>query len=101
MQFEFGTDHDHGSPGVVHALAQQVLPEAPALALQRVGEGLQRPLVGATQFVPAPPVVEQGVHGFLKHALFVAYDHVGRALFEQPFQAVVAVDDSPVQIVQV
>ena len=101
MQLELGPDHDDRSPGVVDALAQQVLPEAPALALQRVGEGLQRPLVGAAQFMPAPPVVEQGVHGLLQHALLVPHDHVGRALLEQPLQAVVAVDHAPVQVVEI
>ena len=101
VQLELGPDHDDRPAGIVDALAQQVLAESPALALQRVGERLQRALVGAAQFVAAPPVVEQGVHGLLQHALLVAHDHVGRALFEQPLQAVVAVDHAPVQIVEV
>ncbi len=37
MQFQFRTHHDHRPARVVHALAQQILPEASLLALQRIG----------------------------------------------------------------
>src|SRR3546814_13748499 len=38
---------------------------------------------------------------FLQHALLVADDDVRRAQFHQPFQAVVAVDDATVEVVEV
>src|SRR5246500_4554056 len=47
MQAQFGTDHDHRTAGIVDALAEQVLAEAALLALEHVGERLQRTLVGA------------------------------------------------------
>ena len=47
MQSQLRTHHDHGTAGVIHALAEQVLPEASRLALEHVGEGLQRALAGA------------------------------------------------------
>ena len=50
---------------------------------------------------PRRPLSKQRVHGFLQHALFVAHDDVRRVQFQQPAQAVVAVDDAAVQIVQV
>src|SRR3954469_25150414 len=43
-----GTDHDHRAARVIHALAEQVLPEAPLLALQHVGQRLERTLATAT-----------------------------------------------------
>ena len=101
LQLEVGTDHDHRTAGVVHALAQQVLAEASLLALQRVRQRLQRAIVGATQHAATASVVEQRVHGFLQHALFVAHDDFRRVQVHQLLQPVVAVDDAAVQVVQI
>src|SRR5207302_993813 len=43
MQLELGTDDDDRAAGIIDALAEQVLPEAALLALEHVGERLQRP----------------------------------------------------------
>ena len=101
MQLEFGADHDHRAAGIVDALAEQVLAEAALLALEHVGERLQRALVGAGDDAAAAAVVEQRIDRFLQHALFVADDDVGRAQLHQPLQAVVAVDDAAVEIVEI
>src|SRR5215471_1580605 len=101
LQLELGADHDDRAARVVDALAEQVLAEAALLALQHVGERLQRALVGAGDDAAAPAVVEQGVDRLLQHALFVAHDDVGRAQLDQPLQAVVAVDDAAVEVVEV
>ena len=101
LQLELGTNHDHRTAGVVHALAQQVLAEAALLALQRVGERLQRAIVGATQHAATASVVEQRVHSFLQHALFVAHDDFRRVQVHQLLQPVVAVDDATVEVVQI
>ena len=66
-------------PGVVDALAEQVLAETAPLALQHVGQRLQRALVGAGDDAAAAAVVEQRVDRLLQHALLVADDDV-RAL---------------------
>src|SRR5437016_7845360 len=71
VKLQLGTDDDDGAAGVVHALAEKVLAETPLLALERVGQGLERAIVGSTQNAAAAAVVEQRVNGFLKHALFV------------------------------
>ena len=71
------------------------------LAFQRVGQGLQRTVVGATQNASAASVVEQGVHGFLQHALFIAHDDFGSVQVHQLLQPVVAVDDAAIQIVKI
>jgi hypothetical protein len=70
-------------------------------ALERIGQGLQRTVVGSTQNAAAAAVVKQGVNGFLEHALFVAYDDVRSAQLHELLQPVVAVDDPAIEIVQV
>ena len=50
---------------------------------------------------PRRPLSTRRVHGFLEHALFVAHDDIGRAQFHEPFEPVVAVDDAPVEVVEV
>src|SRR6266404_908883 len=82
MQPQFGTDHDHRTARIVDALAEQVLPEAALLALEHVGQRLQRPLVGAGDDAAAAAVVEQCVDGLLQHALFVADDDVAVEVVE-------------------
>src|SRR5713101_7261591 len=101
MQLELGANHNHRTTGIVNALAEQVLAEAPLLALQRVGERLQWPIVRATQYAPAASVVEQSVDRFLQHALLVAHDDFGSVQVHQLLQPVVAVDDAAIQIVQI
>src|SRR5712672_3749693 len=101
MQPQFGTDHDHRTAGIVDALAEQVLAETALLALQHIGERFQRTLVGAGDDASAAAVVEQRVDGLLQHALFVADDDVGRAQLHQPLQAIVAVDDAAVEVVEI
>ena len=101
MQLEFGTDHDHRTAGVIDALAEQILAEAALLALQHVGERLQRTLVGARDDAAAAAIVEQRVDRFLQHTLFVAHDDVRRLQLDQPLQTVVAVDDAAIEVIQV
>ena len=101
VQLERRADHDDRTARVVDALAQQVLAEAAALALDHVGQRLQRALVGAGHRLAATAVVEQRVDRFLQHALLVAHDDLRRLQLEQPRQAVVAVDDAAIQVVQV
>ena len=101
VQLQLRADDDDRAARVVDALAQQVLAEASALALDHVGQRLQRTLVGARHRLAAAAVVEQRVDGFLQHPLLVADDDVRRLQFEQPLQPVVAVDHAAIQVVQV
>jgi hypothetical protein len=87
--------------GIVDALAEQVLAEAALLALQHVGERLQRTLVGPGDDAAAAAVVEQRIDGLLQHALLVAHDDIGRLQLHQPLQTVIAVDDPAIEVVQV
>ena len=101
VQLQLGADHDDRAARVVDALAEQVLAEAALLALQRVGERLERPVVRPAQHAAAAAVVEERVDRLLQHALLVAHDDVGRAQLDQLLQPVVAVDHAAVQVVEV
>ena len=59
VQFQLRTDHDNRTTRVVYALSQQVLAETAALALDHVGQRLQRTLVGTGHRLAATAVVEQ------------------------------------------
>ena len=101
VQTKFRTDGNNGTTRVVDALTEQVLTEATRLALDHVGERLERTLVGARHRLAATTVVEERVHRFLQHALFVAHDDVRRLDFEKALETIVAVDDATVEVVQV
>ena len=78
VQLELRTDDDNGTAGVVDALAEQVLAEAALLALEHVRERLERAVARARDRTAAAAVIDQGVDGFLQHALLVAHDDVRR-----------------------
>ena len=101
VQLQFRADDDNRTAGIIDALAKKVLAETALLALERVAEGLERAIVGATQNAAAAAVVEQRVHGFLKHALFVANDNVWRAQLHELLEPVVAVDDAAIEVVEI
>ena len=99
MQFELRSDHNHRTTRVVDPLAQQVLAEAPALALDHVSQRLERTLVGARHGLTATTVIEQRIDRFLEHALLIAHDNFGRLELEQPLQAIVTVNHATIKIV--
>ena len=101
VELQLRADDDDGAAGVVDALAEEVLAEAALLALQHVREGLQRAVAGARDGAAVAAVVEEGVDGLLQHPLLVVDDDVGRLQLHQVAQAVVAVDDAAVEVVEV
>src|SRR5690606_27464917 len=84
-----------------HSFTEQILAEPALLALEHVGKRLQRALVGTGDDAAAATVVEQRVNRLLQHALLVAHDDSGRAKLDQALQAIVAIDDAAVEIVQI
>ncbi len=101
MQLELRADDDDRTARVVDTLTEQVLAETALLALQHVGQRLQLSVAGTGDRPSTAAVVDQGVDGLLQHALLVAHDDLRRAKLEQPLQAVVAVDDATVEVVEV
>jgi hypothetical protein len=98
---ELRADDDDRAAGVVDALAEEVLAEAALLALEHVAERLQRALVGAGDGLAAAAVVEERVDGLLQHPLLVADDDLRGVELLQALEAVVAVDDAAVEVVEV
>src|SRR5690606_27979156 len=101
VQLEVRTHGDNRTTRIVDALAEQVLTEAALLALEHVGQRLQRTLVGTGDGAATAPVVEQGVNSFLQHALFVADNDIRRTQLDEALQAVVAVDHATVEVVEI
>src|SRR3989449_105637 len=101
VQPQLRAHHDHRPARIVHPLAEQVLTEPALLALEHVGQRLQRPLAASTDRLGAAAVVEQRVHRLLQHALFVPEDDLRRPVQDQLLQPVVAVDHAAVQVVQI
>src|SRR6185312_4635128 len=97
MQFEIRPNDDDGTARVVDALPEKILAEAALFALKRVGERLQRTVVGASQHATAATIVEERIDGFLQHALFVADDHIWRMQLHQLLQTVVAIDNAAIK----
>ena len=101
VQLERGIDDDDRAARVVDALAEQVLAETPLLTLEGLGERLQgAPATPRDGTAPAP-VVEEGIHGLLQHALLVVDDDRGSVKVEQALEAVIAVDDAAIEVVEV
>src|SRR6185437_6809832 len=101
VELELRADDDDRTAGVVDALAEQVLAEPALLALEHVGQRLQRTVAWARDRAAAAAVVEEAVDSLLEHPLLVVHDDLGRAEVKEPLEAVVPVDDPAVQVVQV
>ena len=101
MELELRADDDNGTSGIVDALAEQILAETALLALEHVGERLERAVARARDGAAAAAVVDERIDGFLQHALLVAHDDVRRAELQEALQTVVAVDDAAVEIVEI
>ena len=100
-KLQIRTHHDDRTSGVVHPLAEQVLTEAPLLALDHVRDGLEGPVRRAQDRTTASTIVEQRVNGLLQHALFVADNDLRGVQVHQLLETVVPVDDPAIQIVEV
>ena len=101
VQAQRRAGHDDRTARVVDALAEQVLTEAALLALEHVGQRLERAVARPGDRAATATVVEQCVDGLLQHALFVVDDDLRRAEVEQTLESVVAVDHAAVEVVEV
>ena len=101
IQLQLRTDDDDGTTRVIDALAEQVLTETSALALEHVAERLERAIAGAGDGAAVATVVEQRIDRFLQHALLVPDDDIRRLQLKQVLETVVAVDDAAIEIVQI
>src|SRR5690349_22218497 len=89
VQLELRADHDDRPARVVDTLAEQILAEASLLALEHVGQRLERALATTTDRLGAAAVVEERVHGLLEHPLLVPEDDLGGPHVDELLEAVV------------
>ena len=101
VQLQLRSDDDHRAARIIDPFPQQVLAEAPLLALEGVGERLQRPIIGSAQHVAATSVIEQRINGLLQHSLFIAHDHIGRIQLHQLLEPVVAINDAAIEVIEI
>ena len=101
MQPQIRADRNDGASGIIDPFPEEVLAEAALFSLEHVRKGTKRALVRPRNRTSSSAVVEQNIHRFLQHPFLVADDDFGRIEFLQPLQAVVSVDDPPVEIIQV
>ena len=101
VEFQLRADDDDRPARIIHPLAEQVLPEPALLAPQGLAQGFEGAAIGPEMDAAALAVVEQGVDGLLQHALLVADDELGGLEFDELLEAVVAVDDAAVKVVEV
>src|SRR3989338_2895392 len=104
VELKIGADDNDGAARVVDTLTEKVLTEIAMLAFQIVGEALERATAAAQDAgnarAAAHGIVEERVHRFLQDALFVAKNDFRRVDLLQSLQAVVAVDDATVEVVE-
>src|SRR3990167_8092214 len=77
LQLEVRPDHNDGTPRIIHALPQQILPEATLLSFQHITQRFERTISRSENGPSVATVVKKSVHGFLQHPLFVANNDVG------------------------
>ena len=101
VHFEFRTDDDNGTAGIVDTFPQKVLTETSLLTLEHIGKGFQGTVSGARHGTSATTVVNQRIDGFLEHTLFIPDDDFRRAELQKTFQTIVSIDDATIEIIQI
>ena len=100
-ELEVGTDDDDGAAGVIDALAEKVLAETTTLTLKHIAEGFERAIACAGDGAAVAAVVKQRVNRFLEHTLLVTDNDFRSLEKKQILEAVVAVDDAAIKVVEV
>ena len=101
MKFQFRANDNDGTTRVIHSLTEKVLSKTTLFALQHIAERLQRPVAGACDGTAMTTIVKKGVNRLLKHSFFVMYYNVRSLQLQKILEAIVSVDDSTIQVIQV
>src|SRR5262245_3275085 len=101
MQLQLWADHDDRTTRVINALAEQVLSEPALLALEQIGQRLERPVSRTGHRTATATVVEQCVDGLLQHPLLVVNDNLRRTEVDESLEPVVSVNHPTVKIVEI
>ena len=100
-ELELGSADDDGTSGVVDAFAEEVLAETTRLALEHITQGLEGASTSTRDSAAMAAIVEHSIDGLLEHALFVSDNNIRRLELLQVAEAVVAVDDAAIEVVEI
>ena len=101
VHLQLGANDDDRTRRIVDTLTEQVLAEASLLTLQTIGERFEEAVGVRLDGARLTRVVEERIDGLLEHALLVAEDDFRGADVDEPFETVVADDDTTIEVVQV
>ena len=101
VELEFRPDDDDRTARVINALAEKVLTETAAFALEHVAKRLERAIRGTGYGATMASIVEKSIDRFLKHALFVTNDNLGGFELQQCAKTIVAVDNPAIEIIEI
>ncbi len=101
VYLQLRSNHNHRAARVIDTLAQKVLPKASTLALEHIAQRFQVTIANCRNGTPMAAIVQQSVHSLLQHPLFISNNHFWCFQVQQIFQTVVAVNNTPIQIIQV
>ena len=101
MQFQPRTDHNHTTRRIIDSFTEQVFTEPTLLTFDHVGQRFQRAVTASQHRSFTAVVVEQSVNRLLQHSFFIANDDFRSIQIHQFPQAVITVDDTTIEVVQV
>ena len=101
MQTQGRTNYNHRATGIIYPLTKKVLTEAALLTLDHVRQRFQWTFIGTGNGTSPPTVIQQGIYRLLQHPFFVTHDNIRRKQLQQTFQAVVAINDATIKIIQI
>ena len=101
INFQVGSYNDNRTSRIVHTFTQQVLTETSLFTAEHGGERFQLSVRRSGECFSSSAVIDQRVHSFLQHTLFVFDDHFRSGNFHHLLEAVIAVDNAAIQIVQI
>ncbi len=105
MEFQFRTDDDDGTSRIIHTLSKEVLTETTLFPLERIREGTEGATLsgrgGSRSLTTTGAVIKERIHCLLQHSFFIPGDHFWRTDREQFSQAIIPVDDTAIEIIQI
>ena len=99
MKFQFRSDDDNRTSGIIDTFTQKVLAETSLLAFQHIAQRFQSAISRTGYRMTSAPVVDKCIDRFLQHSFFVADNNFRCLQPDKFFQSVVAIDDAAIQII--
>ena len=95
------TYNDDGTSRKVDTFPKEVLAKTSLFPFDDLTQRLQRSFIGTLDGIATAAVIDESIHGFLEHTLFVAHDNIGRIQIHEAFETLVAVYDAAIKVVHV